>query len=351
MTPEETEEIEEKTPEGNSLIRNILWYLTLFIGLALVALYWGVFINIERLRESIEPWLPRVSVSLLTIFVANLFIKLTRPVLGEAYRRRGVKFGDWKVVSKIYTYIIWIFTGLIVFTGIFGSISSLGISIGILGAGLAFALQQPILSFSGWFLIMFKRPFTIGDRIVLNKEGVMGDVEDITMFFFVLKEVTGEESQTGKSVIVPNSAVFQSAIINYSLDTPHVWQSIPLSITYESDLALAEKLCLEAALKVAGKEMRRGARMFKRRFPDSVQADMVAERPIIRVEFADSSINLSIRIMCLPKQIRSYRSDINREINRLFNLPENKERVEIAYPHMELVAHPSFKKVFRSKGP
>jgi small-conductance mechanosensitive channel len=341
VVEDKTEEIEE--PKTNGTLQNILWYLTFIVGLALVILYWGVFINLNEVLNSLQSWVPKVAVTLLTIFVVNLFLKLSRPVLRRTYRGRGGKLEDWKVVSNIYTYIIWVLTGIIIFTGIFGSISSLGISLGIIGAGLAFALQQPILSFSGWFLIVLKKPFSIGDRVILSKEGVMGDVEDITVFFFVLKEVTDEESQTGRTVIVPNSAVFQGSILNYSYDTPHVWTSIPVSVTYESDLEIAENTIFQAAIKVAGDEMKRGARLHRRLAPDSVHTDLVKDRPVIRVEFGESSINLNLRILCLPKQIRPFKTAIYKEIFNLFKLKENKDQVEIAYPHMEIVAHVSFK--------
>jgi small-conductance mechanosensitive channel len=157
---------------------------------------------------------------------------------------------------------------------------------------------------------MLKRPFTIGDRLYLTKEGVTGDVEDISMFYFMLKEVTNEESQTGKSVIVPNSAVFEGSIVNYSYDTPYIWQNIPVSVTYESDLKLAEKIVYEAALKVTGAEMKKGARIMKRMMPDSVHADLVRDKPVLRVEFADSNVNLNLRITCLPKQFRPFRTEV-----------------------------------------
>jgi small-conductance mechanosensitive channel len=335
MPEDEPEEFDDD--EGPDKIKNILWYLTLVIGLTLVILYWGLFINLDMLLISLQPWVPKVAVALLTLFVANLFIKLTKPVLKNAYYRRRGKVEEWKVVSMVYSYIIWTFTVLILLAGVFGGFSSLGISIGIIGAGLAFALQQPILSFSGWFLIMLKRPFTIGDRIVLPNERLMGDVEDITMFFFVLKEVTFGESQTGKNVIVPNGIVFQGPIVNYSYDTPHVWESIEVSVTYESDLELAEKIIYDAALKVAGKEMKKASSLIRRKIPDSVQADLVTDRPVIRIDFADSSVNVTARINCLPKQLRPFKTAIYRDVFNSFIQPENKDKVEIAYPHMEVV--------------
>jgi small-conductance mechanosensitive channel len=308
MVDEETDEFEDLE---KSKIKNILWYLTFIIGLGLIILYGEVFFTLGEVKMMLQPWIPRIAISLLTLFVVNLFIKLSRPIIRKAYffHSRGGKLGNWKAIRHIYTYVVWVLTALIIFTGIFGSISSLGISLGIIGAGLAFALQQPILSFTGFFLIMLKRPFSIGDRVILSKEGVMGDVEDITLFFFVLKEVTEEESKTGKSIIIPNSAVFQGPMVNYSYDTPHIWQSIQVSITYDSDLELAQKLLQEAALKIAGKEMKRGARLARRLAPESVQADLITDTPQIRVEFG--------------------------------------KKVEIAYPHMELVAHESLKRAIK----
>jgi hypothetical protein len=118
MPEDEPEEFDDD--EGPDKIKNILWYLTLVIGLTLVILYWGLFINLDMLLISLQPWVPKVAVALLTLFVANLFIKLTKPVLKNAYYRRRGKVEEWKVVSMVYSYIIWTFTVLILLAGVFG---------------------------------------------------------------------------------------------------------------------------------------------------------------------------------------------------------------------------------------
>jgi small-conductance mechanosensitive channel len=63
------------------------------------------------------------------------------------------------------------------------------------------------------------------------------------------------------------------------------------------------------------------------------------EEPVLRVEFAASSVTIRVRIMCLPKQVPAIRSEIYRKVLIEVNKPENKDKVEIAYPHMELVFH------------
>lgn len=46
-----------------------------------------------------------------------------------------------------------------------------------------------------------------------------------------------------------------------------------------------------------------------------------------------------MRVLCYPKQVPAIRSEIYRRLLTEFNKAENKDKVEIAYPHMELVLH------------
>jgi small-conductance mechanosensitive channel len=239
----------------------------------------------------------------------------------------------------VYSYSIWFLAVLIILNGVFGDFSSLGISLSLLGAGLAFALQQVILSFAAWFLIVMKRPYKVGDRIYIKGKDIFGDVEDITMLFTVLKEVAPNDTVTGKNVIIPNSTVFLEPITNYNYDVPHIWLSVPIDVTYESDMELAEKIIFNVAKDVAGEEMRKAAHMIRKNTPESVHVEFAKEEPVLRLEFGASSVIVLARVLCYPKQMPAIRSEIYRRLLTEFNKPENKDKVEIAYPHMELVLH------------
>jgi small-conductance mechanosensitive channel len=156
-----------------------------------------------------------------------------------------------------------------------------GISLSLIGAGVAFALQQVILSFAAWFLIIIKRPYKIGDRIYIKGKDILGDVEDITMLFTVLKEVAPNDTVTGKNVIIPNSTVFLEPITNYTYDVPNIWLSVPIDITYDTDLTLAEKIIFNVAKEVAGEEMRKAAYMIKQKTPESVQCHDKGEDTVL----------------------------------------------------------------------
>lgn len=67
-----------------------------------------------------------------------------------------------------------------------------------------------------------------------------------SIFFLV------NDTVTGKNVIIPDSTVFLEPITSYTYDVPHIWLSVPIDITYESDMALAEKKIFNVAKDVAG---------------------------------------------------------------------------------------------------
>jgi small-conductance mechanosensitive channel len=308
------------------------------VALVILFYYWWKYFELSTIIPAFEFLLPKFVLVIITLLFVNVFLKITQPVLRMTMSKHFKK-EDWKVIRMVYIYFIWFIAVLIILTGVFGNFSSLGISLSLIGAGVAFALQQVILSFAAWFLIIIKRPYKIGDRIYIKGKDILGDVEDITMLFTVLKEVAPNDTVTGKNVIIPNSTVFLEPITNYTYDVPHIWLSIPFDVTYESDLDLAEKIIFNSAKEVAGEEMRKAAHMIRQMTPESVQLEFALEEPVLRVEFAASSVLIRVRILCYPRQVPAIRSEIYRRVLAEFNKPENKDKVEIAYPHMEIVLH------------
>jgi len=315
-----------------------MWYIGLILALAILFYFWWKYFDLSTITPGFEFLLPKLILVIIILLFVNIFLKVTQPILKMTVSQHFKK-DDWKVIQMVYIYAIWFLAILIILNGVFGSFSSLGISLSLLGAGLAFALQQVILSFAAWFLIIMKRPYKIGDRIFIQGKNILGDVEDITMLFTVLKEVAPNDTVTGKNVIIPNSTVFLEPITNYTFDVPHIWLPVPIDITYESDMELAEKIIFNVAKEVAGEEMRKAAHMIKQKTPESVQVEFAIEEPVLRVEFGASSVIVRARVLCYPKQVPAIRSEIYRRVLAEFNKPQNKDKVEIAYPHMELVLH------------
>jgi small-conductance mechanosensitive channel len=176
------------------------------------------------------------------------------------------------VVRKVTGYAVNALAVLLI-TGIWlEHVGNLSVALGILGAGLAFALQEVIGSIAGWVTVLTGRPFTLGDRIETG--GIRGDVVDISVLRTTLMEIgnwLGGDHNTGRIVTVSNAFIFKEPLFNYSRHLHYVWDEVKLPITYESDWQQAVAIMTAAVqqhplyqklLPLAQEQRRRARRQF-----------------------------------------------------------------------------------------
>ena len=146
---------------------------------------------------------------------------------------------------RIGSYVLIIILIIILFTGNFQYFT---VSIGLISAAIAFALQEVVLSIAGWFAIFGSNMYKPGDRININN--IKGDVIDIGITKTTLMEIgdwVSSDNYNGRIVKISNSFVFKGAVHNYSTDFPFVWDEINLPIKYGSDIKIANKIIQESA--------------------------------------------------------------------------------------------------------
>jgi small-conductance mechanosensitive channel len=136
-------------------------------------------------------------------------------------------------------------------------------AVGLVTAGLAFALQRVITAFAGYFVILRGNTFTVGDRITMG--GVRGDVIGLGFLQTTILEMgqppavqsappamwIHSRQFTGRIVSVSNTQVFDEPIFNYTRDFPYIWEEIHLPITYQADRKRAEDILLDATKRHA----------------------------------------------------------------------------------------------------
>jgi len=261
---------------------------------------------------------------LITILVVLSLIFIFGFILGIIKRQMLRKSKSKKQISniKIFTKILNVtFIIVILFFAFFsylGSWTGLGIFAGLLTAALGFALQRPITGIAAWIMVVVKRPFSIGDRIIIGN--VKGDVYDITLSHVYLDEAGGlvdTEEHSGRTIMVPNYLLFEQNIINYTLMDDYVLGEVLADITYESNLDRAIKIAYDSALK------------FVKDFSKETHKE-----PKVRVKMNASSITLKVRFFAPVKNMSEIKSEIIREI---LNRIKKEKDVEIAYPHTEVV--------------
>jgi len=223
-----------------------------------------------------------------------------------------------EIFTKVIKYVFLILLVSIAFSSYVDSWAGIGIGVGFLSAALGWALQRPITGMAAWVMVVTKRPFEMGDRIIVGN--TKGDVSDITLTHIHLKEVGGtiaSEESSGRVIMIPNSILFEQKIINYTMQNDYILDEAITRITYKSNLEKAKKVCYSAALKHIDKQLKE-------------KKDL----PYIRIYQKESWIDVKIRYKVKTDIRIEVLSKIHNEIIK--NIRKTKG-VEIACPHIKVV--------------
>ncbi len=203
-----------------------------------------------------------------------------------------------------------IYGGLMLFI-ILAALSQLGVNtnsfIAVLGAaGLAvgLAFQGTLSNLGAGVLLVFFRPFNVGDFI--KAAGERGVVEEINLFSTLLR--TGDNKQ----IIIPNSAIIGGNIVNYSKkETRRV--DLAFGIGYDDDLKLA-KTTLEEIVNADERALKDPA-------------------PFVAVsELADSSVNFVVRTWVKSEDYWGVYFDTIEKVKLTFD----EKNISIPYPQMDI---------------
>ena len=270
-----------------------------------------------------------IQVKFIASFIAVLsFIILRKLFLKILFKNTSnalVRYRWQKISSYIINVLGLIIVGQIWFKGF----ESIATYLGLLSAGVAIALKDPLVNLTGWAFILSRAPFVVGDRIQIGEHS--GDVIDINFFKFTLMEVGhwGEgEQASGRIIHIPNGKVFIDILANYSKGFKYIWNEVPVLLTFESDWKKAKKMLEKISKKhtaniskVAAKNYKEVSKLYMVYQPDF--------NPQIYTKVEDSGILLTIRYLCNPRKRRITSQFIWEDILNDF---ENEMNIDFAYP-------------------
>lgn len=118
-----------------------------------------------------------------------------------------------------------------------GLVATLGVGSLVIGLAGQAALTDTITG----FLLMVDRPFRIGDRIEILELNTWGDVVDVGLRSCRIRTIDN------RLVIVPNSVIGQSLVVNHSFPDSHYRIQVKASVAYGTDVEQARQLMIEAA--------------------------------------------------------------------------------------------------------
>ena len=242
-------------------------------------------------------------------------------------------------VRKITTYVITITTTFLLIGIWIQRLGDLSVALGILAAGLAFALQEVIGSIAGWITIISGKPFTIGDRIETG--GIRGDVVDISVLRTTLMEIgnwLSGDHNTGRIVTVSNAFLFKEPLYNYSVHLNFVWDEVRVPVTYESNWKKAIEIMANAVREhQVYKELLPKAEKQRREVRRKLAVKVTSLEPRTYVKLTDNWVELGLVYPVDTDIRRSFRSEISQQLLTEFET----EGIVIASQTISIVQFPS----------
>lgn len=215
-----------------------------------------------------------------------------------------------KVWNQVWKFVI----AILVLIAMSGSLRLLGLTAGFFGMMLGWSLQQPVTGIAAWLMIILKKPFRIGDRVIIA--GITGDVTAITLTHVILNQVGGSvggEEKSGRGILIPNAILFQNTIINYTLEQEFMLDEVLVRLTFDSDWELAKNLAVQAAAAAT----------------DEIIAK-TGQQPFIRAEFLDWGVLIRLRYQTIPVKRQEISTRVVENLIRAFR--ENYPQVRFAIP-------------------
>lgn len=236
-----------------------------------------------------------------------------RPDRAGFWTRQGIQLVAFGTLT-LGIASIWINPGTDISTGI-----------GLLSAGLAFALQQLITAFAGYFVILRGDTFNVGDRITMG--GVRGDVIRLGFIKTTIMEMGQPPSvdaadpamwihsrqYTGRLVTVSNGQIFDEPVYNYSRDFPYIWEEIVIPIPYDADRVEAERVMLEAARTHAVPEVAMSSEALdKMKLHYAIRSTDL--KPAVYLRITDNWLELALRFVVPSRGVRLIKDLMSRDI-------------------------------------
>jgi small-conductance mechanosensitive channel len=149
-----------------------------------------------------------------------------------------------KTLRSVLRLAIQVLGGVIILFVVFGWPKQISTVLGLTTAGLTIAMQDFILAFFGWFVLMGKNGIRVGDWVEID--GVGGEVTEIGLMSTTLLE-TGDLADrghpTGRRITFINSFAIRGKYFNFSTAGQWMWDEISVNLPVSDDTeAMVERI-------------------------------------------------------------------------------------------------------------
>lgn len=247
---------------------------------------------------------PRLALAIITLLIGLWIIQGLSKVLKVSMEKSKV---DPTLIPFIRSLVTWILKVLL-----FISVASMvGIAttsfvavLGAAGLAIGLALQGSLGNFAGGVLIMIFKPYKVGDLI--EAQGLLGVVKEVQIFNTILL------SPQSKRVIIPNGAVSNGSIVNYTAEGK-IRVDLTIGVSYDADIDTVKEILMNVLT--------------------SNELVLQDPAPFVGVlEMADSSVNFVVRPHCQPEHYW----DVFFGVNEAMKKALDSHNITIPFPQRDV---------------
>ena len=260
--------------------------------------------NYSFLFNLIIEYAPRIVLGILFLFIGLRIIKRSIRLLENFLIKRKIDESLIPFLGSLLSIILQIALIISVLSMLGVEMTSFLAILGAAGLAVGLALKDTLQNFAAGVMILFFKPFKVGDFI--EYEGTQGTVREIQIFNSILTTIDN------KRVIIPNGILQTSMVTNFSSEDRRriIWT---FSIAYGDDFNKAKNLLLKWIKE-----------------DDRILNDQ--EPMVVLSELADSSVNIMVRVWVKSENFRGVKFDFNEKVYNEF--PKNG--LSIPFPQLDV---------------
>ncbi len=266
---------------------------------------------IDKIKTYIaDPTYSKIAIIILGFCIIWLLIKVIQKRLFSK-----IKENDNHYKANKFSNFIGYFLTILLITIVYSEkLGGLTVAFGVAGAGIAFALQEVIVSFAGWLAILFGGFYKTGDRVQLG--GIKGDVMDIGVLRTTIME-TGQwvdgDLYNGRIVFIANSFIFKEPVFNYSGEFPFLWDEIKIPIQFGSDYDKAESIILESGNEIIGDLSKISKKQWEV-LQNNFRLEDAQSEPMVTMVVNDNWVEFTLRYVVDYKRRRATKTALFKKI-------------------------------------
>lgn len=245
-------------------------------------------------------------VAIIVLLVGIKVIKLVRKLVRKTLSKTNLDQGLCQFLDHVLNLFLY-FVLIMIILAKFGITASSVIAIvGSVGLSIGLALQGALSNFAGGVLILFLKPFKVGDYILEDTHGNEGTVAEIQLFYTKLVTVDN------KTVVLPNGALANCSLTNYTHQDKRMIEIIT-GVSYEADLKLAKKVIADVIMKDPARLKDEEAKVFVS-------------------ELAESAVDIGIRVWVKTEAYWDAKWRMTEQIK----LALDAHQIDIPYPQVNV---------------